>query len=311
MRLADHEPLRQAARLLALLPAPGACLQELAATVVGEAHGLDLGRPLAAVVLRAGRLWTVVDLNDRRQAWAAVGVELDQLSASVLGLGLRVAGDGLLARMSQACAGAGEPCRLTLRQLRRAPAVVEDEGVFMCENPAAVLTAADRLGPRCKPLVCVEGLPGSAARVLLAALGPRVRYHGDFDWMGPRIAADVPAQTGGLPWRFDAAACRRVPNGMELLEQASTQRGIRSCARRWSRRGRRCMRRRCWLNCWWIWTLGAHDWRRLVMRARHQTAAVFGGAGISQSPANFFCCHRRKSCHLSELLFRRSNGHFF
>lgn len=213
---AGAELLRQTAQLLALLPAHGVCLQELAAAVVGDAHGLDPGRPLAAVVLRAVKLRTGVDPSDRRQAWAAVGVELDPLSASVLVLGLRLAGDGLVARMLRACAEAGEPCRLTLRQLRREPVVVAHEHVYVCENPAVVLAAADRLGTRCRPLVCVDGQPGSAARLLLAAIGTRVRYHGDFDWPGLRIAADVLAQTGGAPWRFDAAAYRRAPKGVEL-----------------------------------------------------------------------------------------------
>ena len=214
--LAGAELLRQATQVLVRLPAQGACLQELAAAVVGDAHGLDPGRPLAAVVLRAVKLRTGVDPSDRRQAWAAVGVELDPLSATVLVLGLRTAGDGLVAQLLRACADAGEPCRLTLRQLRREPVVVDHEVVFVCENPAVVLAAADRLGPRCKPLVCVEGQPGSAARVLLAALGPRVRYHGDFDWPGLRIAADVLALSGGRHWRFDAAAYGQAPKGREL-----------------------------------------------------------------------------------------------
>lgn len=222
-RLVSDDPiagaalLRQAAQLLGLLPAQGLCLQELAVAVVGDAHGLDPGRPLASVVLRAVKLRTGVDPSERRLAWASVGVELDPLSASVLVLGLRAQGDGLVARLLQACADAGEPCRLTLRQLRREPLVVEGDCVFVCENPAVVLAAADRLGPRCRPLVCVEGQPGSAARLVLAVVGTRARYHGDFDWPGVRIAADVLAMTGGQAWRFDAAAYERAPKGMELL----------------------------------------------------------------------------------------------
>jgi hypothetical protein len=42
--------------------------------------------------------------------------------------------------------------------------------VHVCENPAVVAAAADRLGSRSRPLICTNGRPSGAARRLLAAL---------------------------------------------------------------------------------------------------------------------------------------------
>lgn len=203
-----------AVRVLGCLPATGMPLAELAA-VTGDAHALDAGRALATLVLRVVRARTGVDPADRRLAWASVGIECDPLSVSALVLGVRSHGGGLLARLLADCAPAGEPCRLTLRQLRGGLDVDLDL-LFVCENPAVVAAAADRLGPRCRPLLCVEGQPGSAARVLLDSAGPRVRYHGDFDWPGLRIGAEVLTRTGGRPWRFDAVAYAAATKGVEL-----------------------------------------------------------------------------------------------
>lgn len=221
-RLVGEDPLaatallRQAAMAVRMLPGNGLSVPALAAAVTGDAHALDPGKPLASVLLRVVRAWTGADPTDRRLAWASVGVEVDPLSSSVLVLGLRARGQGLVAQMLRACAGLGEPCRLTLRQLRREAFEVDHEVVFVCENPAVVLAAADLVGATSRPLLCVEGQPSSAARQVLAALGARVRYHGDFDWPGVRIAADVLVSTGGQPWRFDAVAYATAPKGLEL-----------------------------------------------------------------------------------------------
>lgn len=221
-RLASQDPQRgwkllvDASALVARLPADGLPLAELAAQLTGDAHALDLGRPLGTIGLRLAQAVSGYAGEDRRAAWALVGVELDPLSTSVLLLGVHARGDGLAARMLRACCELGEPCRLTLRQLRRDLIEIDDETVFVCENPSVVLAAADRLGRRSRPLLCVEGQPGSAAKLVLAAAGPRVRYHGDFDWPGIRIARDVLALTGGTPWRFDSFGYSAAPKGLEL-----------------------------------------------------------------------------------------------
>lgn len=219
-RLVGNDPtagaalLTRAAQILERLPADGLPLAELASTV-GDAHALDVGRPLATIVLRIVRAATGVDPTDRRLAWSSVGVEVDPLSTSVLVLGLRARGNALPARLLAECAEAGEPCRLTLRQVR-CGIELEGDVIYVCENPSVVLAAAERLGTRSRPLVCVEGQPGSAARVMLDAAGARVRYHGDFDWPGVRIASGVLLRTGGTPWRFDSTAYASAPKGIEL-----------------------------------------------------------------------------------------------
>jgi uncharacterized protein (TIGR02679 family) len=85
---------------------------------------------------------------------------------------------------------------------------VADRSVFVCENPSVASLAADRLGARCAPLVCTDGMPAAAQRTLLAQLaaaGARLRYHGDFDWPGIAIGNFVMRSFVAQPWRFGAS----------------------------------------------------------------------------------------------------------
>jgi uncharacterized protein (TIGR02679 family) len=212
-----------ATRVIAALPSPGIGLAVLAARTTGDAHALDEGRPLGALVFSAVRALAGLTARqtatpgERRAAWAAIGVARDELSSRVLVLGLPAdpgTGDHRHAtgRVLAAAHEAGEPAVLTLRQLTRdAPRsdIGSDTGnstVFVCENPAVVAAAADELGSACPPLICVEGQLSAAARTLLAQLadqGARFAYHGDFDWGGVRIATTVFRLVGTSPWRFD------------------------------------------------------------------------------------------------------------
>ena len=205
--------LRQALGVVVRLPARALPLSVLSAESTGDAHALDPGRPLAALALRAAAClarWPKVpaDATARRRLWAEVGVLCDPLSANVLVLGLRPTGDGQLSRHLRESADAGEPRRLTLRELAASPvAIAPGAAVFVCENPVVAAAAADRLGPRCAPLVCVEGVPSTAALRLLRSLeqeGARLRFHADFDWAGLRIGNLLSAQMTALPWRFTA-----------------------------------------------------------------------------------------------------------
>jgi uncharacterized protein (TIGR02679 family) len=102
---------------------------------------------------------------------------------------------------------------LTLAQVQAyldAAALLCEEAVHVCENPSVVEEAAARLGAACPPLVCVEGWPSVATTRLLSSLragGAELRYHGNFDWQGLQIAADV-LGLGAHPWRFGAADYR-------------------------------------------------------------------------------------------------------
>lgn len=228
-RRAPGELLDAALGVALRLPAGGVLLAVFAARHAGDPHALDAGSPLGGLVLRAAQAVAGIaeppaSSADRRRIWRAVGVDCDALSADVLVLGLRPEGDGLAARQLRECAEAGEPRRLTLREVARASLAVRSGlEVFVCENPAVVEAAADRLGPRCAPLVCVEGVPSTAALALLRALaasGARVRAHADLDWAGVRIAGQVLRETGGAPWRMSAgdyrAALAASPHGPAL-----------------------------------------------------------------------------------------------
>lgn len=192
-------------------------LNVLAASVTGDAHALDPGRPLSTLVMRAIALLVGRSVPstaaDRRDLWAVVGVACDELSCDVLTLGLRPEGESMLARWLRDFSDAGEPARITLRQLLRDPIDVSHSVVFVCENPVVVAEAADRLGPACSPLICVDGMPNTAAGVLIQQLvdrGAEVRYHGDTDAGGARIAELMRRRYSAQPWGEMASAERQT-----------------------------------------------------------------------------------------------------
>jgi uncharacterized protein (TIGR02679 family) len=223
----EGELLAQVVTVALKLPAPGVLLPVLASSCAGDPHALDPGEPLASLALRAAAAvagWTESPgtAAARRRLWSEVGVDCDPLSAQVLVLGLRLQGNMLLARHLREAAEAGEPRRVTLREAARSEiAVASGTPVFACENPAVVSAAADAHGGRCAALVCLEGVPSTAAMHLLGALagaGASLRVHADFDWAGLRISALVAQATRAAPWRFEAddyraalAASRRGP----------------------------------------------------------------------------------------------------
>lgn len=205
-------------------------VQELAVEVTGDAHALDPGRRLWTFVISAvAALGTGADWHDAagwREIWDAVGVSTDDVSAPVLVLGLPGDDATLLGRHLELHRRAGQPCRVSLRHLAAgAPdfAGLRERGglgvVSICENPSLLQAAADRLGDRCGPLVCLEGQPSTAARRLLDLLrvaGVPLRIHGDFDWAGLRIARLVVERHGPEPWRYGAEDYLAAPAGPPL-----------------------------------------------------------------------------------------------
>ncbi len=208
--------IAQAERVLTRLPAPGVALARLAADTLGDAHALDRGRPVATLVLHA---LASDDSGQRaretraRELWASQGVLVNELAKPVAVLNLAAAGESLTARLVQAAGCAGEPLHLSLRQLSRAPPPWRSgQRVFVCENPEVLAAAADALGPRCPPMVSLDGQLSAAPRTLLdqlAAAGADFRYHGDFDWGGLAIANFFFQRYGGTPWHY--AACDYRP----------------------------------------------------------------------------------------------------
>jgi uncharacterized protein (TIGR02679 family) len=212
--------LAQVAALLRRLPSRGVPLGRLAAECCGDAHALDEGRPVGTLVLSAVRALAGLPFaaegtaGARRAAWAAVGVHLDELSSLVLCLGLPGDSRTALGRTLAACREVGQPAVVTLRQLRCHPQPLSTGSlpvgrVRICENPVVVAAAADELGARCQPLVCVGGQPSAAGWRLLELLatgGAEFAYHGDFDWGGVRIARTVRHRMSWRPWHFDHLA---------------------------------------------------------------------------------------------------------
>lgn len=202
--------LTDLATVLSQLPSPQAVsLPAFAARILGSAHALDDGTPLATLALSGIRALTGFQDGHgtewRREAWASAGLLRDELSSTVLVLNLR--GTPALDWL----ADTGEPGVLTLRQLTRQPPRTTAATVHVCENPAVLAAAADAHGPGCPPLICLQGQPSAAALALLRDLhahGTALRYHGDFDWGGLRIATALLRRVPWRPWRYTAADYR-------------------------------------------------------------------------------------------------------
>lgn len=232
-RLSRNDPavartlLRQARDIEKRLPVGGLPIAELAASVTGDSHALDPGTPLGTIGVRVaasvGKVGAWDSVEAWRDAWASVGVLCDELSAPVLTVNLRGDGHTVTERALRLHAEAGEPYRLTTRQLLREPPTfgpaTAGRTIYVCENPTVVAAAANRLGAMSAPLLCTEGQPKTAARILLnllAAAGVRLAYHGDFDWAGIHIGNLLMRRHGVVPWRFSTADYRAAQGGRLL-----------------------------------------------------------------------------------------------
>lgn len=234
--------LSAADAVLRHLPAQGQPRSQLSASVMGDAHALDAGRPVASLVLAAWRhsersrsadavedaeteLTNPATTEERqRDVWARAGVLVNELARPVLLLNLPVADP------AQAFWTRGEPAYLSLRQLLRTPPTwaVAGKSIFVCENPNVLAIAANDLGTHCAPLVCTDGMPAAAQRTLLDQLqkaGACLHYHGDFDWPGIGIANFVIRTWQATPWRLSAgdyeAATRASFHSRHNLDEMS------------------------------------------------------------------------------------------
>ena len=227
--------LDQVAAVLRRLPSRGIPIGRLAAECCGDAHALDDGRPAGTLALSAIRALAGlpfaadVSADSRRTVWAFVGVHLDDLSSLVLCLGLLGDTRTALGQVLALHRETGQPAVLTLRQLRCHDEALSAGLVRICENPVVIAAAADELGSRCPPLVCVGGQPSAAGwRLLdlLAAGGAEFRYHGDFDWGGIRIARAVRERVGQgrshwQPWRYDRNAYEAAATAVLAVHAAT------------------------------------------------------------------------------------------
>jgi uncharacterized protein (TIGR02679 family) len=225
--------LAAAARVMEALPAGGELRSVFAQRVLGDAHGMDRGRAVATV--SGAAVVALTECEDARRAWELVGVPGSTLASTVLALGVPGNREPFSDEMGTVPISAG-PARATATALEAARSVpmamvltldqvsggavapLGPEGtVFVCENPSILESAAsalmasergsDRAGSARACLICVSGQPSVAATDLIARVssaGAEVRYHGDFDWAGLRIAGTLARSVDWRPWRFGA-----------------------------------------------------------------------------------------------------------
>lgn len=200
---------REAALVLAALPAPGLSLTELAESATGNTKALSKASATRTLVLRALADEVGVEeptnAEERNWLWAEFGVVADALSSRVSVFGVRLLGDHPMSGLLDVANRDRQPCVLTLGQIRDWSLELAPGDVFVCENPAVLNAAARELGPACPPLVCTEGQPTVAARRLLASVRGTVHWRGDFDWTGLRTTARAIADLSAQPWLMDAA----------------------------------------------------------------------------------------------------------
>ena len=217
-RVPDAEVVaRHAVAVRALLPASPARLRtELAVAVTGDAHALDEGRTLAAVVLRGLAGGSVpATAAQRRELWEESGVLADTVSTSVLTLGLRPVASGPREQALRDAADRGDPVHLTPWDLRRVDVALGTGRVLVVENPSVLESFAVRHGGRFA-VVCTAGWPAAVALDLLARPGVPLAYHGDFDWRGVEICSWLIDRRGVQPWRMFAADYLAAPGGGPL-----------------------------------------------------------------------------------------------
>ena len=192
-------------RVLDALPARGEPLAAFSARVLHSAHALDAG-PLRGLVETALSGDAARSADPGSDIWERVGIALDSSASTALIHALPFDRSTAVGRSIDDMVAIGRPVPITLGVLAEGPRPVATE-VFVCENPSVIAAAADRLGPACAPMICVRGQPSVATQRLLRLVsesGATVRYHGDFDWGGIRIANRIMRASGVLPWRFRA-----------------------------------------------------------------------------------------------------------
>ncbi|GAA3780260.1 hypothetical protein GCM10022225_80660 [Plantactinospora mayteni] len=200
----------QAAAVIAALPAGGERVdrRRLADGVTRFPHALDTG-PLPGLVLAILTAAGAVQAGlPPRAAWAAVGVDCDDLTGGLLALGIYPAGWSI---------PADAVVTLPPRELARCawPAPSGPGGcVFVTENPSVVTAAADRVAAAAETadavrLLCTVGTPSAleiAAIGRLADAGWLIAARADFDQAGlQHVAALLKGVPAARPWRMGAA----------------------------------------------------------------------------------------------------------
>jgi uncharacterized protein (TIGR02679 family) len=198
--------LEQAFAVLDALPETGSQLDRrvLASNIAHNPHALDDGEPLAALVLALLSAVGITSFGQRsRAAWAAVGVNCDDLTGGLIAVGIYPAGW----QLSTGAAVILPPRELASCQWPAAPTT--RAWVFVTENPSVASAAAD-LAATGVPvhLLCTSGTPSAvevAAIARLVDVGWRVALRADFDAAGiAHVAAMLRAAPSSYLWRMGA-----------------------------------------------------------------------------------------------------------
>jgi uncharacterized protein (TIGR02679 family) len=235
IRQGRADVLGQATAVLEQLPSASeessTSLSALAVAATGDERALA-DQPLAGLVLRALAVREGVQAPASRDAeqalWTAAGIVVDDLVSQVLVLNVRAAGDPVGRWLTEA-ADAGEPFRLTLRQLVTAPVLPWAMEIYVCASSALVRAAAQQLGRRCPALVCTEGDPSVACtRLLQSAVnsGSVLSWHTDFSWPGLRSMAAAIRRFEARPWLMAASDYQAVLSGGGLPGGAVPLKGL-------------------------------------------------------------------------------------
>jgi len=211
-----EDAVHQAAAVLAKLTIaagerPPCSRVELAAQVLGDAHGLDVDRLVQQLVTRglaaASGRHPPSGSREREALWRLYRVEPDLISRTCLAWKIGAIGTSATASRINEAAKAGDPIHLTEWDLRKIESCVGTvRHVLVCENPRVLEAIAERQVPEWA-VVSISGEPNLVTdRVLtmLASTDSDLYYHGDFDWPGIGIANRLIERTGARPWHYGA-----------------------------------------------------------------------------------------------------------
>jgi uncharacterized protein (TIGR02679 family) len=187
-------------------------LAVLAERVTGDAHGLDFDQRLsyfAAKLLarRSGLSQAVSKRPGWRAAWEQNGVVTDAVSSWALTVNLNA--DPTSGPLGEKLwAWRGSPSLITLKELTMDNATsFGGADVYSVENPVMLTQAVDRFGAHTPPMLCTYGQFSRATVEVLKRLErakATIRYNGDFDWAGMRIALRVRDLSHDFePWHYD------------------------------------------------------------------------------------------------------------
>ena len=203
---APERHLHSAFTVAASLPAGDARTdrRRLAADATGNPHALDQGSPLAvlviAILVAAGR----IDSGKRpRDAWAAVGVDYDDVVGGLIAVGILPIGwsvpNGATVTLPPRVLNS---CEWPLAERPNA-------WVFVTENPSVAAAASDLAAnvPGVR-LLCTSGTPAASEVAVISRLslsGWRIAVRADFDFAGlDHVATILRAVPDAAPWRMGA-----------------------------------------------------------------------------------------------------------